>query len=135
MKFTIFTPSYNRAHTLPRLFDSLKKQTFQDFEWLIVDDGSTDETQKIIEEMQRSEKTFPITYLKTENGGKHRAHNTAVKMAQGELCVCLDSDDAFTPDAVSAAKKVWQECREKSEIKSSCPASSPSNVSESPKTA
>lgn len=93
MKFTIFTPSYNRAHTLPRLFDSLKKQTFQDFEWLIVDDGSTDETQKIIEEIQRSEKTFPITYLKTENGGKHRAINLGLKHARGELFFIVDSDD------------------------------------------
>lgn len=93
MKFTIFTPSYNRAHTLPRLFDSLKKQTFQDFEWLIVDDGSTDETQKIIEEIQRSEKTFPITYLKTENGGKHRAINLGLNHANGTLFFIVDSDD------------------------------------------
>ncbi|MBQ7403876.1 MAG: glycosyltransferase family 2 protein [Lentisphaeria bacterium] len=93
MKFTIFTPSYNRAHTLPRLFDSLKKQTFQDFEWLIVDDGSTDETQKIIEEIQRSEKTFPIIYLKTENGGKHRAINLGLKHAKGTLFFIVDSDD------------------------------------------
>ena len=93
MKFTIFTPSFNRAHTLPKLFRSLNSQTFQDFEWIIVDDGSTDATAELVKNMQQTMKAYDIIYLKTENGGKHRAVNLGLIHARGELFFIVDSDD------------------------------------------
>ncbi|MBV5141281.1 glycosyltransferase family 2 protein [Staphylococcus xylosus] len=97
-KLTIFTPTYNRAHTLPRLFDSLVKQTNYDFEWLIVDDGSTDNTEQIVKTFTTEK--FPVRYIKQSNNGKHIATNIGLKNAMGELFTCLDSDDWFYPEAV-----------------------------------
>lgn len=90
---TIFTPTYNRANLLSRVFKSLQQQTSFDFEWLLVDDGSTDKTETIIEEFKREPTTFPIRYFKQENGGKHRAINFGVKKAEGAYFLILDSDD------------------------------------------
>ncbi|MES3702680.1 glycosyltransferase family 2 protein [Staphylococcus arlettae] len=98
-KLTIFTPTYNRAHTLPRLFDSLVNQTNYEFEWLIVDDGSTDDTEEIVKTFITEK--FPIRYIKQNNGGKHIATNIGLKCAYGELFTCLDSDDWFYPEAVA----------------------------------
>lgn len=98
-KLTIFTPTYNRAHTLPRLFDSLVNQTNYEFEWLIVDDGSTDDTEEIVKTFITEK--FPIRYIKQKNGGKHIATNIGLKCAYGELFTCLDSDDWFYPEAVA----------------------------------
>ncbi|MEJ7158594.1 glycosyltransferase family 2 protein [Staphylococcus caprae] len=95
---TIFTPTFNRAHTLPRLYESLLKQTNHNFEWLIVDDGSKDDTEEIVKTF--SEEHFKIRYIKQENGGKHIATNVGLKSAQGDLFTVLDSDDWFYPDAV-----------------------------------
>lgn len=95
---TIFTPTFNRAHTLPRLYESLLKQTDHNFEWLIVDDGSKDDTEEIVKTF--SEEHFKIRYIKQENGGKHIATNVGLKSAQGDLFTVLDSDDWFYPDAV-----------------------------------
>ena len=95
---TIFTPTFNRAHTLPRLYESLVKQTDYDFEWLIVDDGSNDETEMVVNDF--SEKYFKIRYIKQNNGGKHVATNVGLKAAHGEIFTVLDSDDWFYPDAV-----------------------------------
>lgn len=89
---TIFTPAYNRAHTLPRLYDSLLKQTCQNFEWLIVDDGSTDSTRQLIEQYI-AESKIAIRYIYQNNGGKHRAINRGVQNAQGEYFLVVDSDD------------------------------------------
>lgn len=80
---TVFTPSYNRAHTLHRVYESLKKQTYRDFEWLIVNDGSTDETQKIVADFQAQDNFFPIRCLEQANQGKHMATNRAVREARG----------------------------------------------------
>ena len=96
---TIFTPAYNRGHLLPRLYDSLLKQTDQRFEWVIVDDGSTDHTQATVAEWLSSH-LIPITYLKVANGGKHRAINLGVKQAKGELFFIVDSDDWLAENAV-----------------------------------
>ena len=74
---TVFTPAYNRAHTLPRTYESLKAQECKDFVWLIVDDGSTDETAELVEKWQGEENGFKICYVYKENGGMHTAHNTA----------------------------------------------------------
>lgn len=97
---TIFTPTYNRAYTLPALYDSLCKQTNLSFEWLIVDDGSTDGTETFIHALTSKETLFPIRYYRQKNGGKHTAINKGVSLAQGFLFFIVDSDDVLTPDAV-----------------------------------
>jgi glycosyltransferase involved in cell wall biosynthesis len=104
--FTVFTPSYNRAHTLGRVYESLKKQTFRDFEWLIVDDGSTDNTREIVEQWQQ-ENIFPIRYIYQENGHKHIAFGHGVREADGELFLTLDSDDSCEPEALERFKYHW----------------------------
>ena len=98
MLITIFTPTFNRAHLLPRLYESLGKQTFKDFEWVLVDDGSVDETSKVVTEFENG--IFPVRYFFQENGGKHRAINRGIKEAKGELFLILDSDDTLPPDAL-----------------------------------
>lgn len=105
--FTVFTPTYNRAHTLPRVYESLKQQTYRDFEWLIVDDGSTDNTRELVEQWQQSA-TFPIRYIYQTNSGKHNAYNRAAKEARGQLFTCLDSDDACLPEALARFQHHWQ---------------------------
>ena len=97
---TVFTPTYNRAYILPKLYHSLKKQTNKNFEWLIVDDGSTDETEHMVRHWIRENTLFSIRYLKQTNGGKHRAINRGVQLAVGELFFIVDSDDFLTEDAI-----------------------------------
>jgi glycosyltransferase involved in cell wall biosynthesis len=104
--FTVFTPSYNRARLLPRAYQSLLRQTLQDFEWLIVDDGSTDDTKAVVE--QWNDAPFPIRYIYKENGGKHSAMNRAVREARGKYFVILDSDDWLTDDALEKMHAAWQ---------------------------
>ena len=99
MKITIFTPTYNRAYIIKNLYDSLQNQTAKDFEWLIVDDGSTDNTEELIRSFIH-EKKIDIRYIKQENGGKHRAINRGVKEAKGELFFIVDSDDFLEKNAV-----------------------------------
>lgn len=103
---TVFTPTYNRAHTLRRVFESLLLQPSTAFEWLVVDDGSTDDTLALLDELSKSS-PFPVRVIRQPNGGKHRAHNTAVKVARGELTVILDSDDELAPDALTAIIGGW----------------------------
>jgi glycosyltransferase involved in cell wall biosynthesis len=104
--FSIFTPTYNRAYRLPKLFESLQKQEFVDFEWIVVDDGSTDNTAGLIEQCKQEAK-FSITYIKTENGGKHRAINKGVNLAKGEWFVVVDSDDWLVDDALRLICDRW----------------------------
>ncbi len=99
MRLTVFTPTYNRKDLLARVYDSLVSQTVKDFEWLIVDDGSTDGTDEVIKSWL-DEGKITIRYHYRSNGGKMRAHNTGVYLARGELFVCLDSDDVFISTAV-----------------------------------
>lgn len=106
MRFTVFTPTFNRAHTLARPYESLCAQQFCDFEWLIVDDGSSDETPALVAGWIRAGR-LNIRYLRQENGGKHRAFNRGVREAQGELFVPLDSDDWCTPDALTQFDSSW----------------------------
>src|SRR5262245_31274251 len=82
--FTVFTPTYNRAHLLPRVYESLRQQTFRDFEWLVIDDGSKDNTGEVVQAWQR-DAPFPIRYLAQPNGGKHTAVNRGAKEARGRL--------------------------------------------------
>lgn len=103
---TIFTPTYNRAHTLVRTYQSLCRQTCNDFEWLIVDDGSTDNSAGIVKRWI-SEAEFPIRYIYQENQGMHGAHNTAYRNIFTELNTCIDSDDFMPDDAVEAIISFW----------------------------
>lgn len=106
--FTVFTPTYNRADTLTRVFDSLQRQTFRDFEWLIVDDGSTDATQTLAEQFKRGAH-FPVRYIRQDvNSGKHVAFNRGVREAAGELFLTLDSDDGCVPDALARLMFHWE---------------------------
>ena len=92
-KITVFTPTFNRAYIIENLYRSLQRQSYRDFEWLIVDDGSTDETDAVIAKWQKEGNDFPIRYFKKENGGKCRAINYGVDRAEGLLFFNVDSDD------------------------------------------
>lgn len=91
-RLTIFTPTYNRAYILPKLYDSLCEQACQDFEWLIVDDGSTDHTKELVDNWKQECKV-DIQYIYQDNSGKMMAHNKAVQASKTELFMCVDSDD------------------------------------------
>lgn len=106
---TIFTPAYNRAHTLHRCYESLKKQSCKDFVWLVVDDGSTDNTTDLVKKWQREDNDFEIKYIYKANGGMHTAHNTAYENIDTELNVCIDSDDCIADEAVKKIIDFWEE--------------------------
>lgn len=99
-KITVFTPTYNRAYIIETLYRSLQRQTYQNFEWLVVDDGSADHTRELFEGWQQEKNPFPIRYYKQENGGKCRAMNRGLELARGELFFTVDSDDYLTDDAL-----------------------------------
>lgn len=100
MHVTVFTPAYNRGYIIENLFRSLQRQSYQNFEWIVVDDGSTDDTQAKMQMFQAELHSFPIRYFRVENGGKHRAINLGVKEATGKLFFIVDSDDYLTDDAL-----------------------------------
>jgi len=104
--FTIFTATYNRANTLHRVYVGLKKQTFKDFEWLIIDDGSTDNTGELINQWSQ-EAQFGIRYYWQENRGKHTAHNVAIEKAQGDFFIIIDSDDSIVPNTLERLLSLW----------------------------
>lgn len=107
-KLTIFTPTFNRAYCLNNCYQSLKKQTSKDFVWLIVDDGSTDNTKDLVN-MWKEENIIEIIYLFQENQGMHGAHNTAYELIETELNVCIDSDDFMPEHAVEKIITTWNE--------------------------
>jgi len=106
VQFTVFTPTYNRAAKLHRVYESLCAQTMSDFEWLIVDDGSTDETEMTVR-VWIDEGRFPIRYIRQHNHGKHVAFNTGVANALGEFFLSADSDDRFVPEALERFAFHW----------------------------
>lgn len=112
-KLTIFTPAYNRAKTLPRTYKSLQKQQCKDFIWLIVDDGSTDNTADLVRKWQKENNGFEIQYIYKSNGGMHTAHNTAYANITTELNVCIDSDDMLAEDAVRKILEKWEQVKGK----------------------
>lgn len=105
---TVFTPTYNRAYTLHLCYESLKRQSCKDFEWLIIDDGSTDNTKELVAGWME-ESSIPIRYHFQENKGMHGAHNAAYERIETELNVCIDSDDYMADDAVEKITKFWKE--------------------------
>ena len=110
---TVFTPVYNRAHTLPRTYESLCIQDCKDFMWLIIDDGSTDGVESLIREWQKKDNGFEIQYIYKENGGMHTAHNVAYEHIVTELNTCIDSDDWMPADAIEKIEKTWNRIKDK----------------------
>lgn len=107
MRITVFTPAYNRAHLLGRLYDSLRAQTFRDFEWLVIDDGSVDNTGALFDVWKADRNDFVIRYVYAENKGKMKEMNAAMELAEGELFFTVDSDDILVPDALEKIDR-WE---------------------------
>lgn len=105
---TVFTPTYNRCHTLPKLYESLCSQTNKNFCWLVVDDGSSDGTEELISSWA-SERKIEIVYVKQENRGKSMAFNKGVSLCKTELFTCVDSDDYLTSDAIDLILLTWSD--------------------------
>ena len=105
---TVFTPTYNRAYCLHKGYEALCRQTIKDFKWIIVDDGSTDNTKELVESWKAADNGFEIQYIYKENGGMYTGYNVAIAAADTELCVCVDSDDYLTDDALEKAINHWK---------------------------
>lgn len=105
---TVFTPTYNRAYCLHNGYEALCRQTLKDFIWLVVDDGSTDNTKELVEEWQKKDNGFEIQYLYKENGGLSTGYNAAIAVMDTELSVCVDSDDYLADDAIEKVVNYWR---------------------------
>ncbi len=105
---TVITPVFNRRDVLQRTLDSVERQTTRDFEYIIVNDGSTQNIDDIVTEFM-DKADFPVLYLKKENGGVHTARNAGIRRARGEMLAFMDSDDEFTSDALEMLLKIWRE--------------------------
>jgi glycosyltransferase involved in cell wall biosynthesis len=106
---TVFTPTFNRAYTLHKCYESLQRQTSKDFMWIIIDDGSTDDTKSLVESWIKRKNEFEIKYIYKINGGMHTAHNVAYEHSTTVLSMCIDSDDYLADDAVENIVKHWSE--------------------------
>ena len=115
MTVTVLTPTFNRGGRLQSLWNSLQKQTVKDFEWLVVDDGSTDGTKDLITQLQEKS-DFPIRYIYKSNGGKHTALNVGIQTICSELTFIVDSDDYVTDDAVESILKIHKKYRSQNNI-------------------
>lgn len=104
---TVFTPTYNRAYILNQCYESLVRQSCKDFIWLIIDDGSTDNTKELVEEWMKNDNKFEIRYHYKKNGGMHTGHNAAYELIDTELNVCIDSDDFMPDNAVELIVNFW----------------------------
>ena len=104
---TVFTPTYNRAYILQRCYESLVRQTSKDFIWLIIDDGSTDNTKSLVDQWIKEKNEFEIRYVYKENGGMHTGHNKAYELIDTKLNVCIDSDDFMPNNAVELIIDFW----------------------------
>lgn len=110
VEITVFTPTYNRAYIIHKLYQSLCLQSNLNFEWLIVDDGSTDNTENLINSFVAEDKIL-IRYIKQNNGGKHRAINKGVQLAKGELFFIVDSDDQLPPTSIEQIIKYYSQVK------------------------
>lgn len=119
LELTVFTPTYNRAHTLSRLYHSLCMQSNDNFEWLIVDDGSTDSTEELIKTFI-SDRKLCIRYVKQLNGGKHRAINVATQIANGFFFYIVDSDDYLPSNAIDIIMNYASQIKENSNLAGLC---------------
>lgn len=108
VSLTIFTPTYNRANTLPRLYKSLRHQMCKDFEWIVINDGSSDTTDELFQQWLIEDNSFLIRYQKVCNGGKNRAVNRGVQIAHGKYFFIVDSDDFLLPDAVACVLECFR---------------------------
>ena len=108
-QLTVFTPTYNRIELLTRCYESMKRQTSREFIWMIVDDGSTDNTKETVQAWLKEESDLSIQYYFKENGGLHTAYNEAIAHIETPLCVCIDSDDWMPDDAVERILSFWQD--------------------------
>lgn len=108
VQITVFTPAYNRADCLPRCYDSMKRQTNHEFIWMIIDDGSKDNTRELIDSFIKEKNDFEIQYYYKENGGLHTAYNEAIAHIETPLCVCIDSDDFMPDDAIEKILSFWE---------------------------
>ena len=115
-KLTIITPTYNRASTLAACWKSLSLQTCRDFQWLIIDDGSTDGTQAAVEGFRAAAPEMCIDYVYKENGGKHTALNASHPYIKGDYVVILDSDDTLIPTAVEEILAAWEQYSQAAEV-------------------
>lgn len=115
--FTIFTPIYNGEKHLERVFKSILGQNFKDFEWIVVDDGSTDNTANLIENFIVENPQLTIVFIKQNNIGKHRTWNKAVDIASGILFVPADADDYFVPESLFFFHAKWSELTEETQSK------------------
>jgi glycosyltransferase involved in cell wall biosynthesis len=106
-KISVVTATYQRAGTLPRLYESLLAQTSREFEWVVVDDGSSDGTEELVRAWQRAG-DLPIEYSRQDNQGKHGAVNRAVERSRGEFCAIIDSDDWYFPEALERMLACWE---------------------------
>lgn len=104
---TVFTPSYNRKHTLHRCYESLLKQSNKSFIWMIIDDGSTDGTEELVRQWQMRDNGFEIQYVYKENGGLHTGYNKAIELCTTELMMCIDSDDYVAEEAIQTIILFW----------------------------
>lgn len=107
----VFTPTYNRAYILGKLYESLRAQTCGDFRWFVIDDGSTDGTEELVRGWAE-EGAIPITFMRTANGGKPRAIDAAVARCDDELFFVVDSDDHLVPTAIEQVVARWQGLRD-----------------------
>lgn len=110
---TIFTPTYNRKDTLIKGYKALLRQKNKDFIWLIIDDGSSDDTKTVVHEWMNRDNGFEIQYVYKENGGLHTGYNKAIELIKTELCVCIDSDDYMADDAVEIIIDFWTQNKSK----------------------
>lgn len=113
---TVFTPTYNRAYILPQCYEAMKRQTCKNFVWLIVDDGSTDNTKELVNSWIEQDNGFEIRYFYKENQGMHSAHNCAYENINTQINTCIDSDDYMPDDAVKKIINFWTTCKKDEKI-------------------
>lgn len=111
-RITVFTPTYNRADLLPNLYESLLRQSSREFQWLVIDDGSTDNTGEVVADWIQEGKIH-IQYVYKENGGLHTGYNKAIDCMDTELSICIDSDDYLTDDCIETVLNFWDENKTK----------------------